>query len=43
MTSNRKRNTVVVMTLCNHPAYTRRVLEALSRCDDIDAFPVSML
>ena len=43
MTSNRRRNTVVVMTLCSRPGYTRRVLDALSRCDDIDQFPVAML
>ena len=43
MTANRNRNTVVVMTLCSRPAYTRRVLDALARCDDIDRFPIAML
>jgi hypothetical protein len=41
--SNLNRNTVIVMTLCNRPAYTQRVLDALSRCEDIDRFPVAML
>jgi len=41
--TNAKRNTVIVMTLCSRPRYTKRVLEALSRCDDIDRFPVAML
>jgi hypothetical protein len=43
MITNRRKNTVVVMTLCNRPAYTKRVLDALARCDDIDRFPVAML
>ena len=43
MTTNRKHNTVVVMTLCSRPDYTKRVLDALARCDDIDRFPVAML
>jgi len=43
VTSNRKHDTVVVITLCSRPDYTRRVLEALARCEDIDRFPVAML
>ena len=31
------------MTLCNRPGYTKAVLDALARCDDIDRFPVAML
>ena len=40
---NPRRNTVVVMTLCSRPAYTKTVLDALARCEDIDKFPVAML
>lgn len=36
-------NTVVVITLCKRPDYTRRVLDALARCDDISRYPVAML
>ena len=28
---NARKNTVIVITLCNRPDYTRRVLEALYR------------
>ena len=31
----------IVMTLCNRPAYTARVLEALAACDGIDGKPVA--
>lgn len=31
------------MTLCSRPEYTKIVLDALARCDDIDRFPVAML
>lgn len=41
--TNAKANTAVVITLCNRPAYTRAVLEALARCDDVDRFPIAML
>lgn len=34
--------TCIVMTLCNRPQYTRRVLDALSRCDDIERFDVGL-
>lgn len=43
MATNRNRNTCVVMTLCSRPAYTRQVLEALARCDDVDRFPIGLL
>lgn len=43
MAANRNGNTVIVMTLCNRPQYTRQVLQALARCDDIDKFPVALL
>jgi len=36
-------NTVIVLTLCNRPDYTRRVLDALYCCDGISSFPVAML
>ncbi len=36
-------NTVIVITLCKRPDYTRRVLDALARCDDISRYPVAML
>lgn len=42
MTPKRKPRTIVVMTLCNRPDYTRRVLNALARCDYIEMFPVAM-
>lgn len=41
--TNRRRNTCVVITLCNRPAYTTAVLEALARCDDVERFPIAML
>jgi len=41
--TNRKKNTCVVITLCNRPAYTRKVLGALAMCDGIDSFPVALL
>jgi hypothetical protein len=41
--TNRKRNTCVVMTLCSRPVYTKTVLDALARCDDVDKFPVALL
>lgn len=41
--TNRKNNTVVVITLCSRPAYTRRVLDALARCEDVDRFPIGLL
>lgn len=31
----------IVMTLCNRPEYTRRVLEALAQCDGIEGVPVA--
>ena len=31
------------MTLCSRPEYTKKVLDALACCDDIDRFPVAML
>ena len=43
MTVNSKRNTCVVMTLCSRPGYTKTVLDALARCDDIDKFPIALL
>jgi hypothetical protein len=43
MITNRRKNTVVVLTLCNRPEYTKQVLTGLARCDDIDRFPVGML
>lgn len=41
--TNRNRNTCVVVTLCSRPAYTRQVLDALARCEDIELFPVGLL
>ena len=41
MTTNENKNTIVVMTLCNRPDYTRRVLDALAACDDSEQFPVA--
>lgn len=43
MTANRNRDTCVVMTLCSRPKYTRQVLDALARCDDVDKFPIALL
>jgi len=43
VTANRKKNTVVVLTLCSRPAYTKQVLDALAKCEDIDKFPVAMI
>ena len=40
--ANRNQQTCVVITLCNRPDYTRRVLSALARCDAVDQFPVAM-
>ena len=40
---NARKNTVIVLTLCSRPDYTRRVLEALYRCDGVSSFPVAML
>ena len=37
---NNIKDTAIVMTLCNRPAYTETVLNALSRCDGIDGMPV---
>ena len=31
----------IVMTLCNRPAYTKQVLEALAKCDGIEGRPVA--
>jgi len=41
--TNNNRDTCVVMTLCSRPAYTRKVLDALARCDDVDRFPIALL
>lgn len=41
--TNRNKNTVVVMTLCSRPAYTRQVLDALAKCDDVDRFSIGLL
>ena len=38
-----KRNTAIVMTLCSRPDYTREVLAALARCDDVDQYPIRLL
>ena len=43
MTTNRRKNTCIVMTLCNRPGYTTKVLDALARCDDVDRFPIGLL
>ena len=40
---NNNRDTCVVMTLCSRPDYTRKVLDALARCDDVDKFPIALL
>lgn len=37
----RNDSTCIVMTLCSRPQYTRRVLDALGRCDDIEQFAVA--
>ena len=41
--TNRNKNTVVVMTLCSRPSYTRQVLDALAKCDDVDRFSIGLL
>lgn len=41
--TNLNNNTAVVVTLCSRPAYTRQVLDALARCDDVDRFPIGLL
>lgn len=33
----------IVMTLCNRPKYTKRVLDALAQCDGIDDVPVYLM
>jgi hypothetical protein len=38
-----KRTTAIVMTLCSRPDYTRRVLEALAKCDDVDKYPIHLM
>jgi hypothetical protein len=32
--------TAIAITLCSRPDYTRQVLNALSKCDDVDAYPI---
>lgn len=36
-------STAVVMTLCSRPAYTRRVLDALARCDGVEDLPIILV
>jgi len=43
MPTSRSKNTCVVMTLCSRPGYTKTVLDALARCDDVDRFPIGLL
>jgi hypothetical protein len=43
MPTNSKNNTAVVATLCSRPAYTKRMLSALAKCEDVDRFPIGLL